>query len=170
MTLPTRSNGQRITAAWFNSIKTEIETSGSTVSYESKTIDYTITSTDVVIGIDSSSGAVTITLPAASVAIQGRRYWVLVEDATNACILDANGAETINGSANYTFSRQYESVGVVCDGTGWIIFDQYTTTLDAANQYLGNPTTNGTIRLTNDSGTLKIYERVAGTYVLKGEI
>jgi len=36
------------------------------------------------------------------------------------------------------------------------------------NQYMGDPDTNGTVRLTNDSGVFKVYVREAGTYNLKG--
>ena len=36
------------------------------------------------------------------------------------------------------------------------------------NLYMGDPDTNGTVRLTNDSGVFKVYVREAGVYNHKG--
>lgn len=55
--------------------------------------------------------------------------------------------------------------------TNWQPFnaDSYIAA-DGLNYYMGDSTTDGTIRLTNNAGTLEIYHRVAGTYVKRGEI
>ena len=36
------------------------------------------------------------------------------------------------------------------------------------NQYMGDPDTNGTVRLTNNAGVFEVYVREAGVYNLKG--
>lgn len=45
-------------------------------------------------------------------------YWFLNPDTDDATI-DGNGAETINGAANFVLDVQYEWVKVVTDGVSW---------------------------------------------------
>jgi hypothetical protein len=84
-----------------------------------KTSDYTMTPQDKHIQIDASGGNVTITLFSAS----GRNseVYVSAKDVTNNAIVDGNGAETINGQANFQFALPYESLRLKADGSNWIV-------------------------------------------------
>jgi len=71
--------------------------------------------------VDATSGAVTVTLPAAA-SNTGMRLDIKKIDASgNAVTVDGNAAETIDGAATVTLSSQYDDVTVVCDGTEWFI-------------------------------------------------
>lgn len=77
--------------------------------------------TSQIILADASSGAITITLPAIS-ASDKRRYVIKKIDATsNAVTIDADGAETIDGSLTLSISNLYDAVCIVPFGTGWFI-------------------------------------------------
>lgn len=69
----------------------------------------------------SAAGSTTITLPAAATAGAGFRFTAWKTDNTNNVIIDASGAETINGSADYTMATQYEAAQFVTDGTSWVV-------------------------------------------------
>jgi hypothetical protein len=85
----------------------------------SKTAAYTATSTDSVILVDATSGAVTITFPTA-VGIGGKAYTIKkIDSSTNDVTVDGNGAETIDGAANYKLYTQYDSVEMMSDNTNW---------------------------------------------------
>lgn len=71
----------------------------------------------------SAGGSTTITLPAAATAGAGFRFTAWKTDNSNNVVIDANGAETINGAANYTLSSQYEAAEFVTNGTSWIVKD-----------------------------------------------
>jgi hypothetical protein len=79
---------------------------------------YSIDDDDVII-IDASSGVVTAELPALA-GIAGRRYQIKCIDSTNTVTLDANGSETIDGSADVTMV-QYDAVVVVAGSSEWHI-------------------------------------------------
>jgi hypothetical protein len=141
MTLPTRSNGETITAAFFNDIKTEIESLGGTFSITTKTGDYTATANENAIFVDATSGPVTITLPAIS-GNDGRRYWIKkIDVSANAVTIDGDASETIDGATTYTLSNQYDWVSIIVNGTEWSIVS-YTSVANAV-------TTDGTQTLTN---------------------
>lgn len=83
--------------------------------------DTTLNSTNYVVLVDASGAARTITLPAAA-SHTGRIYYVKkIDSSANAVIIDANGAELIDGNATVTMTVQYLSRQVVSDGTGWAI-------------------------------------------------
>jgi hypothetical protein len=86
----------------------------------SKTANYTADDDDVILG-DATSGAITITLPTA-VGISGKEYVVKKTDAsTNAVILDAAGAETIDGEATLSIGAKGVVISVVSNGSNWIV-------------------------------------------------
>ena len=70
--------------------------------------------------VDSTSGAVTMTLPTPA---NGLFYTIKkVDSSSNAVIVDAGtGSATLDGGANFTLYHQYETVSCVCDGTNWHI-------------------------------------------------
>lgn len=84
----------------------------------SKTAAYTATDDDVWIRVDTTGGAVTITLPTAA-SIAGRYYIVQKIAGGNNVTVDGDGAETINGAANKTISTQWAALLVISDGTNW---------------------------------------------------
>jgi hypothetical protein len=65
------------------------------------------------IDVDSSGGAVTITLPTLASGIdgtgRGRAITVFLSTAGNTVTIDGNGSETVNGAANQTMSVQYST-------------------------------------------------------------
>lgn len=70
--------------------------------------------------VDVSSGLVTVDLPTA-VGNTDREIWVkLVSAATNNCVVDPSGAETIDGAATFTLDTDYEWIVVRSDGANWI--------------------------------------------------
>jgi len=86
-----------------------------------KTGNYTATAADYTIICDATSGAITITLPAASGATR-RIYNIKKVDASgNTVTVDANASETIDGATTNVLSAQYSSVSIQCDGSNWWI-------------------------------------------------
>lgn len=86
-----------------------------------KTAAYTTVDKDVIIPVDTSGGAVTITLGTATVT-NGRI--VIVNDAqgssgANNITIATEGSETIDGSATDTGSGAYTTLRYYSDGTNW---------------------------------------------------
>ena len=68
---------------------------------------------------DATGGAFDVDLPAVANA-QGRVYVIKKIDAgVNVVTVDPNGAETIDGAANYPLALQYQSVSIQSDGATW---------------------------------------------------
>ena len=80
----------------------------------------TLTQEDSFIAVNTSGGAVTLTLPACASFID-KEYTIYVEDATNQVTIDGNGSETINGSTTITLNEQYAFVRIKSNGTSWRI-------------------------------------------------
>jgi len=94
-----------------------------TVKRVSKTANYT-TSDDTIVAVDTSGGAVTITLATAD-TVAGRV--VIIKDeggqaGTNAITIATEGSETIDGSASTSISTNYGVVRLYSDGTNWFTF------------------------------------------------
>jgi hypothetical protein len=65
---------------------------------------------------------VTVTLPAAQNAGSGKLLTVKkIDSSTNRVIVDGAGSETMDGLPDLTLRRQYETITLICDGTGWWI-------------------------------------------------
>lgn len=88
-------------------------------SVQSKSAGYTMTPNDKFIQVDASGRSVDITLFSAS----GRNNLINVsaKDISYAVRVLPDGAETINGDSDYTFSEAYESIWLKADGSNWII-------------------------------------------------
>lgn len=75
---------------------------------------------------DSSTGVITLTLPAASAAFDtdsGREY-VIKDDgdaSTNNITIDRAGSDTIDGDTSVVISADYGMVRLVSDGTNWFV-------------------------------------------------
>lgn len=86
-----------------------------------KNANYKTTASDYIVGVDTSGGAVTITLGSATVT-EGR--FVIIKDekgnaGTNNITVATEGSETIDGSASITISSNYGAVILYSDGSNW---------------------------------------------------
>lgn len=84
----------------------------------------TATINNYYIGVDTSSAAITVNLPAVGAAGQG--FVMVIKDetgnaATNAIVIDGNLSETIDGAPTQTINTNYGSVSLMCSGSAWFI-------------------------------------------------
>lgn len=86
----------------------------------SVTANYTVLTSDGVVLVDTTSGAVTVTLPAPSFVGEAYTIKRISATANNATIATADSA-TIDGAATDTLAAQWAFVKVVSDGTDWFI-------------------------------------------------
>jgi hypothetical protein len=93
-------------------------------SVDSLSANTTIDTTYETVLVDCTSGAVTITLPAASVGIQGKKYVIKKIDSTANAVTIAG---TVDGTTNPTLANQYASKTMQCDGTNWRLLNAYLT-------------------------------------------
>lgn len=90
-----------------------------TLTVVAKTANYTATSTDDVINCDSSGGAFTITIPAAS-SNSGKVLMIRKTDSTVNNFVAVTAADNIDGVGTYNLSAQYSFVQIVSNGTTWV--------------------------------------------------
>lgn len=84
----------------------------------------TATTSNYYIGVDTSSAAKTVNLPAAATAGQG--FVLVIKDesgnaATRNITIDANASETIDGALTQVVNTNYGSVNLMCSGSAWFI-------------------------------------------------
>lgn len=94
------------------------------ISRVQKTADYTVLTTDHYIGLGILSGAVTLTIPSALIAVEGRVFIIkdelgMAESFT--VTIEGEGGEYIDGATSYIFSGAYSCVKLMCTGTGLVI-------------------------------------------------
>lgn len=81
----------------------------------------TLTANHIFVKVDASSGAVTITLPAAS-SNEGTVYiFKKVDSSGNSVTIDGYGSETIDGEQTVVLNLQYAYVTIAGDGEEWFI-------------------------------------------------
>ena len=74
------------------------------------------------VNVDASGALVTVSLPAAA-GSEGHAFHIKKIDASAfTVVIDADGAELIDGAGTATITTQYESVSLVSDGSNWFIF------------------------------------------------
>ncbi len=117
-----------------------------TLTVATKTTNYTLLSTDDVIFGDTTSGDVTLSLPAAS-TVTGKIYYIkriTVADG-NEVIIDPDSSETVLGLATLSLFSKEELVAIISDGANWqVIEDQLDVSAELfvdANQTVTNGTT-----------------------------
>lgn len=87
--------------------------------------NYLATTSDDYVGVDSNGGVVSVTLPLASTAANGKR--IIIKDeggaaTTNNISIVGSGGDLIDGSASQSLVVNYESVTLICDGASeWFI-------------------------------------------------
>lgn len=92
-----------------------------TLTTSTKTTNYTIVGTDVVIFADATSGNTTITLPAAA-SFSGYSFYVKrIDGSVNTCVVGRSGGDTIDGATSFALDAQYYSIKAVSNGTNWYI-------------------------------------------------
>lgn len=125
----------------------------------SKTGTYTALVTDYLIRCDSSGGAFSVNLPAAS----GNAGLTLVVKKTdssfNPVTIDGSGSETIDGSTTTTVNTQNEALMIQCDGTNWQIVQRRIPSVYAS--YTPTFTSFGTV-----SATECVWRRVGDSVEL----
>jgi len=89
------------------------------LSVVTKTTNYTTTSSDDVILVNTAGGNITISLHAAANAVKKRITIKKISLDANDIIIDPNGAETIDGETTVTLRAVRESLTIVPDGSNW---------------------------------------------------
>lgn len=85
---------------------------------------YTVLSTDVFIGVTSSSAGISILLPDAPSTARH----IVIKDTSGNCstynitVTTVGGTVTIDGQTSYTMNADYQSIDVLFDGTTYQIF------------------------------------------------
>lgn len=97
---------------------------GGNLAVTSKTANYTVTTSDAIILCDSSGGAFTLTLPAAS-GNTGKVFQIKKTDSSFLAVtIDGDGSETIDGATTTTVNTEGETLRIVCDGSNWQILER----------------------------------------------
>jgi hypothetical protein len=102
---------------WLNSLfefvtKTEIR------SFATKTAAYTA-GKETVLLVNTSGGAITITLPPAA-SNEGLCLYIKdIDSGVNAVTIDGNGAETIDGALTLVLASARGTAKLFCDGSQW---------------------------------------------------
>lgn len=117
MTIPTRSNAERIDASWFNGLRDAIEYSGFALNYLTITADHSATMLEGNIGIEATSNTVQVTLPSA-IDNEGKKIYVKGLNIDNAATVYETGNATI-----YTLTEVGEVVAFVSDNSNWLVFN-----------------------------------------------
>lgn len=101
-----------------------------------KSADYTVLDTDGIRSINMTTGGTdrTVTLPTAA-DNNGRFLTVTkVDSGVGTCLIDGEGAETINDVASILLIDQWDSVTLHCDGTEWFITNQVLGSFEEEQQ------------------------------------
>ena len=85
-----------------------------------KTGDYTVTTADYIVGVDTTGGAVTVTFPAAATALDGQT-WIIKDEGGNASsnnikITGSANTNTIDGQKDIVLESDNAAVQIYCDG------------------------------------------------------
>ena len=85
------------------------------------TADTTLTTAHDYVLVDTSAGAITITLPPASTRV-GKQYDIKnIGNPVNDVTVDADGSETIDEALTAVLESQFERITIVNDGSNWHI-------------------------------------------------
>ncbi|MDC0367017.1 hypothetical protein OAM67_01175 [bacterium] len=102
-----------------------VSLTGADIDYghSTKTGNYTMVATDVIIGVDTTSSAVTITLPPAS-ACANRKFFVVDEGGnagTNNITVARAGSDLISGATSVVINGDYNRIQFYSNGTNFFI-------------------------------------------------
>jgi hypothetical protein len=68
-----------------------------------------------------ANGTFSVNLPAVSLLTNKYARCTIKNIGTGVIIVEANGAETIDGALTYSLSVQYQTVELICTGTEWLV-------------------------------------------------
>jgi len=88
------------------------------------TNNYSILLTDYYVGVDTSAGPVSLTIPAASTATVGQTYLLKDEGgnaSTNIITINTAGGN-IDGNSNTLLNSSYGAVALYTDGSDWFVY------------------------------------------------
>lgn len=71
--------------------------------------DYSLLREDVVVLVDATAGAVTLTLPDIASTLGEAKYIMKVDSSANAVTITADTSDTIEGAASISISTQWDS-------------------------------------------------------------
>jgi hypothetical protein len=94
------------------------------VNRTATTIDYTILSSDYLIGVDTTSNVVELTLPLAS-SVPDQMFNIVDEGGNanaNNITITPTGGDTISGESSLVISSAYNSISIYSNGSDWFIF------------------------------------------------
>lgn len=151
------TDGQYLKANSSTSTGLEWASVSNNLTIVSKTTTYTAVTTDDVILCDTSGGAWTLSLFAAS-GNSGKvlRIKKTTSDFTQLTI-DANSSETIDGATTTKIDTQFETLVIICDGTNWRILERFIPQVYTSY----TPTTQGFGSLSNQ----EFYWMRQGQYI-----
>lgn len=84
-------------------------------------LNYNLLLTDEFLSIDASGNHVQVNLPAVATCPKYVFYLKRIDASGNTVTIQANGAETIDGSNSKTLASQYASITILSDGSVWHI-------------------------------------------------
>lgn len=114
---------------------------------------------------DTTSADITFALPAAALCT-GKGFDFKKSVAAHSLILDADGAETIDGATTLTLTAQYAHVRIVSDGTSWYISYYYNPGFSVNQPLVGvNATADSTNKLSVSSSAVLFNNVGNGTQV-----
>lgn len=85
----------------------------------SKSSNYTVTTSDRLINVDTLGGSVTLALPALAGVTVNTVFSAVKTSASNSLIFDPNSSELIEGASTYTLTAQYSRIDFYSDGSQW---------------------------------------------------
>lgn len=94
-------------------------TSGLELETVSVSANYTMTKFDIVMLVDTSSSAITVTLLSPSSVIG--RFIYIVDSGGNANNKNITISGTINGGSNTIMNTAYESITLIATSSSWVI-------------------------------------------------
>ncbi|MEO5365772.1 MAG: hypothetical protein H7831_05355, partial [Magnetococcus sp. WYHC-3] len=109
-----------------------------------------------VVPVNTSSGAVTLTLPSAA-ASAGRVYTVVLVGGNNSITLAAGGSDTLGNGTSVTLDTSAPAMSVISNGTAWHPMGGLVADVDADNS-----------TLTLSSGVLSLRDGGVGAAKLSG--
>jgi len=115
VTITSATSGQVLSwngASWVNSA---VPAPSVLFTYSSKTSSFTASQGNHY-SLNTSSAAITVTLPSAASLTAGEAIRLKLKDATNGATITPNGSDTIDGLSSYSLSNVKEAITLVCDG------------------------------------------------------
>lgn len=116
---PTIDTAQNITTSGAPSFANITSTGGFAADTLTSSGSTTLANTEFTVLCNASGAARTYTLPAAA-SHSGRIFVIKKTDSSaNACIIDGNSTETIDGNLTVSVYGQYDAVTIQSDGSNW---------------------------------------------------